>query len=734
MVSEALNQSVSVAWPADETPYCVAIPLRVSDVAFGVVTFGLDDPAPGFSPSDINAAEELSVLASAAIERSKMRLDTRDAIRRTQRIASQLHQLIATSIAVAGFQSEKDVLRRFAQSARNVYNADRVLLSLERGPLAPLLGIAERDRPATCIPLDEDALPTELRESRARDLELWSDNRWCVAPLLVSRTQSRGFVAIERTGAGGFSEEEREILTLLAQMASTALGALELSRTIQRSEVRWRVLVETAPVGIIEVDAEGTIEWWNRSAARIFAWPEFSSSPDATSRELPESARDRFAEIWADASAGTLEGSRDLPDVEVNGRQRHFTVSAAPLPAVGTASRRLLTLVDDVTNQRELTQELRHAHQMELRGQVASSIAHDFNNLLTLITGYAEILSKDLSSEQREVAMVQNIQSTASRASQLTAQLQAIGRTQSNESQVLSPVALIQSNAEVLGRIVGSDIELNLLLDDRVGHVRVDADQFEQMILNLSLNARDAMPEGGQLTIGVLEVGLDDVTASRHNLPVGRYVNITVSDTGEGMDEETQRRCFDPLFTTKGPFKGTGMGLAAARRFVEESGGAIEVTSTLREGTTFQIYLPAALEPLTTSTNEVQTERPRGTAAVLLAEDDEGLRKLMVQALRRNGYEVTEVDSGEAALQAARDSGTSFDVLVSDVVMGALSGCELAVLLQSSQPSLRVLLLSGTADPTVLDDLVEGTGRFLAKPFKPSALIDEVHALLDSSS
>jgi PAS domain S-box-containing protein len=489
--------------------------------------------------------------------------------------------------------------------------------------------------------------------------------------------------------------------------------------------------VETAPVGIVEVDPEGSIRWWNRAAAKIFAWSDFTEIFEGSGPELPPTVKERFLDLWSEALRGTLEGSRDLHDVEINGRQRHLNVSAVPLPSAGTETRSLLTLVDDVTNQRELKQELRHAHQMELRGQVASSVAHDFNNLLTLISGYAEILSQDLGGDNREMEMVRNIQSTASRASQLTGQLQAIGRTQSTESVVVDPVELIRANAEVLERIMGVDIRVTWLLDAGVANVKVDADQFEQMILNLAINARDAMPVGGRLTITARNETVDSRSSSILELPAGNYVVVSVADTGIGMDEETRRRCFEPLFTTKGPFNGTGMGLAAARRFVEESGGVIQCTSELQRGTSFDVLLPAVLDAAATSASHDEIARPRGSATVLLADDDEGLRTLMAQVLGRNGYVVIEAGSAEEALELARARTSPIDVLISDVVMGALSGPELARSLQNDDPLLRVLLISGTADATVVELLAEGTGQFLAKPFKPSELIDEVHGLLE---
>jgi CheY-like chemotaxis protein len=214
------------------------------------------------------------------------------------------------------------------------------------------------------------------------------------------------------------------------------------------------------------------------------------------------------------------------------------------------------------------------------------------------------------------------------------------------------------------------------------------------------------------------------------NVPAGSYVLIAVADTGVGMDEETRRRCFEPLFTTKGPFKGTGLGLASARRLVEESGGSIQVQSVVGEGTTFEIYLPAIDEMAGSRSTATGDSTPRGSATVLLAEDEEGLRRLITQVLERNGYLVLEAISGENALELAEDFEGAIDLLVSDVVMAELTGLELARSLQAANPSLRVVLMSGTADQTVLENLVPGSSAFLAKPFRPSQLIDQIHELL----
>ena len=238
------------------------------------------------------------------------------------------------------------------------------------------------------------------------------------------------------------------------------------------------------------------------------------------------------------------------------------------------------------------------------------------------------------------------------------------------------------------------------------------------------------MPDGGELRLTVESAVVDEQASEELNLDVGDYVKISVADSGVGMSEETRRQCFEPFFTTKGPLKGTGLGLAAARRLAEGSGGSITCVSTLGVGTTFEIYFPTSTDAIADDPLTSVEERPRGTATVLVAEDDAGLRQLMSRVLSRNGYHVLVATNGEEAVELANTAGASLDLLVSDVVMSELSGPDLAKMLQGRNTSLRVLLTSGTADASVLDGLLPGTSAFMAKPFRPSALIDHVYDLL----
>jgi two-component system, cell cycle sensor histidine kinase and response regulator CckA len=282
----------------------------------------------------------------------------------------------------------------------------------------------------------------------------------------------------------------------------------------------------------------------------------------------------------------------------------------------------------------------------------------------------------------------------------------------------------------VLERILGSNINVQFDFDGRTGNVRADVDQFEQMVLNLAINARDAMAGGGDLTIAVAPITLDLESASSAGLAEGEYVKVTYTDNGVGMDEETRARCFEPLFTTKGPFKGTGMGLAAARRLAEESHGSIVCRSQVGSGTTFEITFPLVTDDVDERSQLVVPERPRGSATILIVDDDDELRRFMSRILERNGYRIVEADSGERALKVIEEFEGTFDLLVSDVVMGEMSGRDLAVSLQSSDPGLAVLLVSGTADRKILTELNPDSSEFLKKPFKPSDLVDRIHDLL----
>ena len=432
---------------------------------------------------------------------------------------------------------------------------------------------------------------------------------------------------------------------------------------------------------------------------------------------FPSGVVDALAALRGTAVTGAPVVSHEIPGVELGGGPRDLAVSVARLPATTGQRDSFLTLVDDVTDHRQLMEELRHAQRMEVIGQLSSSVAHDFNNLLTLIAGYTELLNVEVAVDDRARQLIGDIQATTSRASTLTGKLLTMGRIKSPAPVVFSPVESVDGIAEVLDRILGSNIVLDLALDRASANVRADPDQFEQMVMNLATNARDAMEPGGSLRIAIAPARLGGAVASHVGLPSGEYVHVEVADTGSGMDEATQRQCFEPLFTTKGPSRGTGLGLPAARRVVTESGGMITCRSVVGQGTTFDIYLPAVWETTSVASETEVSAEVVETATVLLAEDEDGIRSLISRVLVHRGLEIARAHDGP------------IELLVSDVVMPGMSGRELALELQAQRPDLLVILASGNLDASVLEGLAGGSAVFLAKPFKPSELVGVIAEL-----
>jgi PAS domain S-box-containing protein len=669
-------------------------------------------------PDQLGLLEHLAGLAGVLIGRDSLRRRSLDAARRSQRVASQLHQLLAASIAIGGLGEQDEILASVAQRIRGVFDADLAIVTHVGGTreLACLVatGPGRPEAVSPALAVEAFGLPRDALSTVTSGFE----GTWLVAPILVRRGEAEGSLAVRR-GRGGFEDDDVEVATLLAQTAASALASARLHRSVASSEERLRVLVDAAPVAIVETDHTGALQWWNRAAQELFGW-QAAADEVVGEVHIPEGAAGPLNEAWVETLAGTIVVGRDVSAIDLGGRLRDLTISVAALPATEERGGSLLTVVEDVTDHRQLMEELRHAQRMEVIGQLASSVAHDFNNLLTLISGYAELLSGELPEGGHARELVDDIQASTQRASTLTGKLLTMGRTKSPSPVTFSPVESVRSLAEVLSRIVGVDVRLELALDEEAGNVRVDPDQFEQTILNLATNARDAMPEGGELRLSVGPGGPGNEDR----------VRIVVADTGEGMDATTRERCFEPLFTTKGPTRGTGLGLPAAKRVVTDAGGTIGCESSPGTGTTFEILLPKVLGDVERVAEVEAAPRPRGGATVLLAEDEDGIRELVSRVLTRTGYTVLEAENGERALALAEDLGDGVELLVSDVVMGGVSGHELALELQSRWPSLLVVLVSGNIDESVIDDLTEGSAAFLAKPFRPSELLEVIEELL----
>lgn len=662
------------------------------------------------------AFDHAATLAGHVLTLARVRARSRASARHAQHVASQLHQLLAASIAIGGLQDATEIVESVAQRIRVVFGGDVAVVSAvdEQGDatfaLARATGRSEL--------VDRDVVEAlGLPEAAADPSAAGVVGDWLLAPMLVRRGDTQGVLAVHRDGEP-FDDDDVEVVTLLAQTAGAALASSRLHRTVARSEERLRVLVDAAPAAIVETDAAGRIAWWNLAAARLFGW---SARAEADAPSFPEGAIPALAEAWAEAIERDDVVASDVT-VELPSGRRDLMLAVATVPPTADQGSGILTLVEDVTERRQLMEELRHAQRMDVIGQLASSVAHDFNNLLTLIAGYAELLEGEVGSAERPARLAADILATTQRASTLTGKLLTMARTKTPTPVVFSPAAVVRGLAEVLDRIVGRDVALVLEVDDDAGNVRADPDQFEQAIMNLATNARDAMPDGGTLRVSVGRAG-----------PSGpERVRIVVADTGHGMDEATLQQAFEPLFTTKGPTRGTGLGLPAARRVVTDAGGTLHCESTPGVGTTFEIELPVVADAVAAVTELPEPAPVRAGGTVLLAEDEAGIRDLAERVLARGGYDVVAVENAEAALELAAGSGP-FDVLVSDVVMGGMDGTELAQSLQGRWPGLRVVLMSGNVDETAIEALAPRSAAFLSKPFRPSELLVVVDRLLETA-
>jgi signal transduction histidine kinase len=431
---------------------------------------------------------------------------------------------------------------------------------------------------------------------------------------------------------------------------------------------------------------------------------------------------DVFA-VMSAASVGEGTARVSLPD------EPDFDAPATKLAVA------LNILLDDLalrtTDLRDTQERLLQAQKLEAIGRLAGGVAHDFNNLLTAIGGYATLLAESLP-EGDERDMARHIEGASERAATLIRQLLALGRRQILAPRVLDPGEVIAGLTPLIHRTIGEHIAFNTLYPRPV-RVRVDPTQLEQVLVNLIANARDAMPDGGKLTVEVAELELDDVYATTHpEVEPGPHVMIAISDTGAGMSQEVLARVFEPFFTTKDGAGGTGLGLATVYGIVKQSGGSINVYSELGHGTTFKVYLPRMFEPAEERPAlSEETVAPEGAGTIMIAEDEEAVRGIATLALSRAGYQVLTADSGPMAIELAQRHPGVIDLLLADVVLGAMSGLQLAEALVRLRPDMRTLFMSGYAENTIVHHgVLDPHVAFLPKPFTPHALVRKVREVL----
>jgi PAS domain S-box-containing protein len=516
---------------------------------------------------------------------------------------------------------------------------------------------------------------------------------------------------------------------------SVATDITERKRA-QAELIKLNMAVDASNEVIFMTDMEGVITSVNPAFTRLYGHSAADVVGKATPRVLKSGAlpQEAYESFWkAILSRQVVTG--EIVNKARDGRL--VTVESSTNPVVNEQGESIgfLAIQHDITRRKELEAQFRQAQKMESVGQLVSGIAHDFNNLLTVINGTAELLLALVSHDDQMHADVQEIFRAGERAAALTRQLLAFSRQQILEPRVLNVNTVVAGMESLLRRLLGEDIDLVVVRAPGVGHVKADPGQLEQVIVNLTANARDAMPQGGRLTLETENVEIDEAYARVQGEagPPGSYVRLTVSDSGVGMDEATRVRIFEPFFTTKGLGKGTGLGLSTVYGIVKQSEGFISVYSEVGRGTSFKIYLPQVTEAADTDRPGPTAVSSSGTETILLVEDNAGLRKLATRVLKPAGYTVLEAASGEEALAVLAGRDAPVHLLLTDVVMPGMGGRELVERLAETWPEMKVLYMSGyTSDVMVRHGVLEGQMSFLNKPFTAAALLRTIREVLDS--
>jgi signal transduction histidine kinase/CheY-like chemotaxis protein len=432
---------------------------------------------------------------------------------------------------------------------------------------------------------------------------------------------------------------------------------------------------------------------------------------------------------------GETIANEELTYVAGDGTRRLHRASAAPIRDRDQRIVAALVVFTDITEERLREQQSGQTQRLEAIGKLAGGVAHDFNNLLTVVIGASSLALEELRPDERVRETLETINECGQRAADLTRQLLAFSRRQLLQPKVIDLNTIVPALAKMLQRLLGEDVELTTRLGSSLGRIKADPGQVEQIITNLAVNARDAMPHGGKLVIETSNVELDRDYALHHvDIQPGPHVMLAVSDTGLGMDRETQSRIFEPFFTTKARGHGTGLGLATVYGIVKQSGGHIWVYSEEAQGTTFKVYFPRvddAAEPLGAVTGLV---RRAGTETILLVEDEDVVRQLVRDVLGRAGYTVMECRNGAEAEFMASNFGGTIHLLITDVVMPGRSGRELAKVLRVSRPQIGVLFMSGYTDNAIAHHgVIDADVEFLEKPFTPDQLLHRVRRIIDGA-
>ncbi len=601
-----------------------------------------------------------------------------------------------------------------------------------------------------------DAIEKALIKGRAEVFELSGEDmgripqetrayaigsRSCALLPLGPENGTKGVMAFFSEDLGFFDPEEMDLLRELSLDLSLAMeiseGEIQRQRTeveLLESEEKYRILFETSPQGILVADNETwQFRYANPAICRMLGYSEEEFTALKVTDIHPAENLQMVGKELESFLMGKKNIAESLPCRCKDGSVIYADISASPVIMQGRACH--VGFFTDVTERLNLRRQLYQSQKLEAIGQLAGGVAHDFNNLLSAMMGYADLMKMHMNQGDPLVDNVNHILKCSERAAALTRQLLAFSRQQILEPQVISANQVVENVESMLNRLLGEHIRLTLRLAPQLGSVKVDPGQLEQVIVNLALNGRDAMPGGGHLILETSEVFLDESYRDRHAGTVtGPHIMVAVTDSGVGMDEATRSRIFEPFFTTKKVGKGTGLGLATVYGIVKQSGGSIWLYSEPGKGSCFKIYLPRVDEaPTEIAPAKADGPGKGGGETILVAEDEETNRNIICEMLRISGYSVLPAADGDEALQVSRSHQGPIHLLITDVVMPGMSGKQLAQGLAESRRDMKVLYTSGYTDNTIVHHgvLDEGT-PFLEKPFNFKTLNQKVRELLDA--
>jgi PAS domain S-box-containing protein len=651
-----------------------------------------------------------------------------------------------------GGQSEQaETVRQLEERVKElscVHDISRILLGAKSHRFADALGqIVERIPAGWQFPeiaVAHIRLGDDVRESRRFERTPWIQRRefdvteeidGCieVAYLEDPYLQTARLQAEHVDADGPFLVEEER---LLETIASRLVEAGRRAHAEQQVRIQAALLAAVGEA-VVASDREGRVTYWNRRAEQLFGWSAAEALGEnvvtLTSSEDSLAAAD---EIMASLRRGeSWSGEFELARKDGTSFPAHVTDS--PIFDDDGEVIGVVGITRDIQKRRELEAQLRQAQKLEAVGRLAGGIAHDFNNMLTAIQGNAELLSKDMANDESLLESVHEIEQAARRAADLTSQLLAFSRQQVLQPKVLSLGRVVGEIKPMLDRLLGERIELRVQVDSDLGHVRADEGQLSQVIMNLVINSRDAMPNGGQIGLGLENVELEPTQRDRaEEAPAGQYVVLSVSDTGTGIVKELHDSIFEPFFSTKAD--GSGLGLSMVYGIVKQSGGYLQVDSKPGAGTEMRVYLPRVNTPDSEPravTEQAAPTKPAVQRTILVCEDEPMVRRLARRALERQGYRVLSAATGEEALELleeAEETEETIDLLLSDIVMPQMGGLKLAAKLNERWPQIKVLLMSGYPSRDVLDEsALEISLPFLEKPFSFQELCEKVAMVLD---